>query len=93
VLTVFLARLWFGEVTVGRQWAGLAVGLVGVYLVLAHKVSLKGMDWIDTLAITLALAAISIGTLYQKRYCAHVDLRIGAVVQFGACFVLYSWPA
>ena len=30
----------------------------------------------------MALLAISIGTLYQKRHCADVDLRTGAVVQF-----------
>ena len=30
-------------------------------------------------AILLALAGISVGTLYQKRYCSHVDLRCGAV--------------
>jgi drug/metabolite transporter (DMT)-like permease len=32
---------------------------------------------------------ISVGTLYQKRHCAHVDLRSGAVIQFVACALLY----
>ena len=32
---------------------------------------------------------ISVGTLYQKRYCAHVDLRSGAVIQFAACALVY----
>ena len=37
-----------------------------------------------------ALVGISVGTLYQKKYCAHVDLRSGAVVQFTACVLLYA---
>ena len=37
----------------------------------------------------IALAGISVGTLYQKRHCAHVDLRTGAVVQFTACTLLF----
>jgi drug/metabolite transporter (DMT)-like permease len=35
----------------------------------------------------LALLGITAGTLYQKRYCAGVDLRAGTVIQFGASFV------
>ena len=41
-------------------------------------------------ALVVALVGISVGTLYQKKYCAHVDLRSGAVVQFAACTLLYA---
>jgi drug/metabolite transporter (DMT)-like permease len=37
-----------------------------------------------------ALAGISVGTLYQKKYCGHVDLRSSAVIQFTACAALYA---
>jgi drug/metabolite transporter (DMT)-like permease len=38
-----------------------------------------------TLALSvLALLSITIGTLYQKRYCGGVDLRTGSVIQFCA---------
>jgi drug/metabolite transporter (DMT)-like permease len=37
----------------------------------------------------MALVGISIGTLWQKRFCAHVDLRSGAVIQFAACAAVY----
>ena len=30
------------------------------------------------------------GTLWQKRHCAHLDLRTGAVIQFAACALLYA---
>lgn len=32
-------------------------------------------------AVTLALAGITLGTLYQKKYCAAADLRTGGVIQ------------
>jgi len=38
-----------------------------------------------TLALSvLALLSITVGTLYQKRYCGAVDLRVGSVIQFSA---------
>ena len=45
------------------------------------------------MSILVALAAISVGTLYQKRYCGSVDLRAGAALQFGACAVVYALAA
>ena len=93
ILTVFLARWWFGERTVARQWWGLMLGLVGVYFVVEHKIRLTGLDWISSLSVLVALVAISVGTLYQKRYCGGVDNRAGAVVQFGACGVIYALAA
>jgi drug/metabolite transporter (DMT)-like permease len=89
IVTVFLARAWLGERISARQWAGLGLGLVGVYLVVRHKIAFDG-DAMTLAPILAALAGISIGTLYQKRFVAHVDLRSGAVVQFAACVLLYA---
>ena len=93
ILTVFLARWWFGERTVARQWWGLALGLVGVYFVVEHKMRLTGLDLISSLAVVVSLVAISVGTLYHKRYCRDVDGRVSAIVQFGACTALYACVA
>ena len=41
-------------------------------------------------AAAIALAGISIGTLYQKRHGGGVDLRSGAVIQFAVCAVAYA---
>lgn len=90
VLTVFLARWWFGERTGARQWWGLLLGLVGVYFVVEHKVRLTGLDWVSLWSVLVALIAISVGTLYQKRFCGGVDLRTGSAVQFGACALAYG---
>jgi drug/metabolite transporter (DMT)-like permease len=88
LLTVLLARGWLGERVVPRQWLGLALGLAGVWLVVRHKLVLTD-DAAGLTAIALALVGISVGTLYQKRYCSHVDLRCGAVIQFAACALAY----
>ena len=89
IVTVILARGWLGERVVPRQWLGLALGLAGVWLVVRHKVAFTD-DGKALAAILLALAGISVGTLYQKRYCSHVDLRCGAVIQFTACALVYA---
>ena len=89
ILTVFLARAWLGERISALQWCGLVLGLAGVYLVVRHKIALSG-EWTALVAVLVALIGISVGTLYQKKYCAHVDLRSGAVIQFAACALLYA---
>jgi len=89
ILTVFLARAWLGERISVLQWSGLLLGLAGVYLVVRHKVAFGG-DATALVAVVVALAGISVGTLYQKRYCGRVDLRSGAVIQFAACTLLYA---
>ena len=83
------ARAWLRERVLPRQWTGLVLGLAGVWLVIRHKVSFTG-DAAGLVPVALALVGISVGTLYQKRHCAHVDLRAGAVVQFTACAILLA---
>ena len=88
ILTVILARGWLGERVVPRQWLGLVLGFAGVWFVVRHKIDLAG-DLHGLVPAAVALVGISVGTLYQKRFCAHVDLRSGAVIQFAACVLLY----
>ena len=82
LLTALGAGWLLGERVVGRQWLGLALGFVGVALVVSGKFG-------DTVALgpmlvpaLCALLGITVGTLYQKRYCARFDLRTGSVIQF-----------
>ena len=51
----------------GRQWIGLALGLAGVALVVRHKLGFSG-DLAGLVPALVALAGISVGTLYQKRH-------------------------
>jgi drug/metabolite transporter (DMT)-like permease len=88
LVTVVLARAWLRERIVPRQWLGLGLGLLGVWLVVRHKIRLDA-DVGALVATACALAGISVGTLWQKRHASHVDLRSGAAIQFAACTVLY----
>ena len=88
IVTVFLARLWLREPVIVRQWLGLLLGLVGVWLVVRQNIRFD-TDITALMAIAAALAGISVGTLWQKRHASHVDLRAGAVIQFSACTLVY----
>ena len=84
LLTAALAGMLLGERVTTRQWAGLGLGLLGVALVLARKLGQGHGDALGGLACVAALFGITLGTLYQKRFCAGMDLRTGNVVQFTA---------
>jgi drug/metabolite transporter (DMT)-like permease len=94
VLTALGAGLFLRERVRATQWAGLALGLAGVVLVVAHKVA-GGPSAAALLApAVIALVGITAGTLYQKRFCASFDLRTGSVIQFLPCLVattLVAW--
>ncbi len=82
LLTAFGAGWLLGEQVSGRQWGGLALGFVGVGLVVSGKFG-EGMALGPMLIPALvALLGITAGTLYQKRFCAQFDLRTGSVIQF-----------
>jgi drug/metabolite transporter (DMT)-like permease len=87
ILTAFAAPL-VGERVRGRQWVGLMFGLCGVALVVANKISVAGLSWQSIALTVFALMSITVGTLYQKRYCPSFDLRTGTVIQFAASIVV-----
>jgi len=89
LLTAALAGPFLGERVTARQWLGLALGLGGVALVVANKFgSGTGTPLGYGLAV-LALLGITIGTVYQKRYCAAIDLRSGNAIQFAVCLPIF----
>jgi drug/metabolite transporter (DMT)-like permease len=95
LLTAALAMIWLKERLRPRQWLGLLLGFAGVTLVLAGRVGGlgPGHEWSAMVPVLTALVAITLGTLYQKRYCAGMDLRTGGVIQYAACKVLFALAA
>ncbi|MGO4328394.1 DMT family transporter [Cupriavidus sp. 2TAF22] len=83
VLTA-VAAARMGETIRRRQWLGLLLGLAGVGLVVANKLTATGLSVPSLLLAVGALFSITFGTLYQKRYCPVFDLRMGSVIQFAA---------
>lgn len=82
LITALIAVRWMGERLARRQWAGVAIGLAGVALIVWHKVDVREASAGSLVAVTVALAGVTAGTLYQRIYCPLVDLRSATFVQF-----------
>lgn len=82
LLTAALAGRFLGERVSARQWAGLGLGLAGIALVVGSKLTTGTIGAFGIGCALAALFSITLGTLYQKRHCAHMDLRSGGVIQY-----------
>jgi drug/metabolite transporter (DMT)-like permease len=81
IFTAVGAVAFLGERVNRRQMGGLALGLVGVALVVAHRFQFDANSIHGYLAVVLALVGITAGTLYQKKFCSGMDLRTGGCIQ------------
>lgn len=84
LLTALIGRIWLNQPLTRQQLLGLLCGLVGITLVLSGGAALD-FTTISPLALTAAMVAlvgISVGTLYQKRFGAGVDLLTGSFFQY-----------
>jgi drug/metabolite transporter (DMT)-like permease len=82
IITALIAARWMGERLAARQWAGVAIGLAGVALIVWHKVDVREATVASLVAVTVALAGVTAGTLYQRVFCPLVDLRSSTFIQF-----------
>lgn len=90
LVTATVAAPLLGERLARPQLIGVALGLIGVALVVWHKIDLNALTGGALFAVTIALAAITAGTLYQRIHCPAVDLRAASVVQFVASFAVLA---
>ncbi len=93
LLTALMAGPLLGETVTRRQWISLVIGLGGVALVVANKLAVGHADWHGYFWSTFALIAFVSGTLYQKKFCASMDLRTGNFIQVAAATVVILVPA
>ncbi|MCP4618567.1 MAG: DMT family transporter [Bradyrhizobium sp.] len=89
LLTSTIANRWLGERVTPLQWGGLGLGLAGVALIL-HDRPISGQAGWGWFASIVSLVSITLGTLYQRRYCSHIDWRGGNLVQYAAVTVLFT---
>ena len=89
ILTSTLANRWLGERVTPLQWTGLLLGLAGVVLIL-HDRPMSGEAGWGWLASGVSLVSITLGTLYQRRYCNAIDWRSGNLVQYVAVTVFFG---
>jgi drug/metabolite transporter (DMT)-like permease len=86
-----LTALWLsgmgGKVT-PRQWGGLALGFVGLLLVVSSKLGHGEATLVNLSFAAMALLSITAGTLYQKRFIAPCDVRSANALQLGAALLV-----
>jgi drug/metabolite transporter (DMT)-like permease len=92
ILTSTLANRWLGERVTPLQWMGLLLGLAGVVLIL-HNRPMSGEAGWGWLASGVSLVSITLGTLYQRRYCNKIDWRAGNFVQYVAVMIFFAAAA
>lgn len=75
-----------------RQWLGLLLGFIGLLMVVWRKLTLPSpLDHVTTANMLFALGAllaITVGTLYQKRFVQPCDVRSANTVQLMAAAVV-----
>jgi drug/metabolite transporter (DMT)-like permease len=82
LLTAVYAHHMTGERLNLVQWSGVLLGLAGVALVVWHKVNVSAVTLGSLVAVAVSLAAITVGTLYQRHFCRNADLRSSSFIQF-----------
>ena len=94
LIVAALAGIVLSEKVSFRQWIGLLAGLGGVFLVVSNKLSLSEGSVFGFGLCFFALFCMSIGTLYQKKYCSDMSLKSGNFIQFVVAslyFILLSF--
>jgi drug/metabolite transporter (DMT)-like permease len=86
ILTALLAPWLLGETITRRQWLGIAIGFIGMAMVLQPALFQVPIEQLRGLLVPLAvnlvgIVAVTLGTFYQKRFVATGDLRAVTVVQ------------
>lgn len=90
-LQPIITAIWLssqGSAVSRRQWVGLLLGFVGLGFVLSDKLGTVEVTLVPMLWVLLALASITIGTLYQKAWVSTCDFRTANCVQLIGALVV-----
>jgi drug/metabolite transporter (DMT)-like permease len=84
ILTAALVGPLLGERVTPRQWAGFVLGFGGVACVMSERIGVAEATALGFIASACTPILITAASLYQKRFCADMDLRSGMVIQHAA---------
>ncbi|KQZ80847.1 peptide ABC transporter ATP-binding protein [Mesorhizobium sp. Root157] len=84
LITAVMAGKILGEKILPRHWLGLAIGFVGVVVVLWPKLGAigSGITFETLLASLVSVVGMSAGTVWQKRFGSGGDLLTGTFWQY-----------
>jgi drug/metabolite transporter (DMT)-like permease len=88
VATALIARQVLGERLAAVQWAGMALGLGGVAMVVMRKLGAGAGDPLGILLCVAALLGIAVGSILQKSRAGGTPMRAGNAVQFAVAALL-----
>ncbi len=81
ILVSFLAIKFLGEEVNPKIWLGLLIGFFGVVFVVVMNIDMSSTKIFGVVFSIIALLGLSFGNLYQKKYCAHMNLFAGGAIQ------------
>jgi len=93
ILTATIADRFLGERVTPLQWFGLLIGLIGVALVLRDRHVADGASIAGWIGAFASLLGITLGLLYQKRYCSAIDWRAGNLAQYVTSAIVFGLGA
>lgn len=89
LLTALLALMFLGEKVRSIQWLGIIFGMIGVGLVVMPRLG-GDIPMIGLLSCLVAVLAMSVGTIIQKRYVGGIDLVASNFLQALAASLFYG---
>jgi drug/metabolite transporter (DMT)-like permease len=96
LMTAVIASAMVREEILLRHWAGLAVGILGVALVVSPRLETGltgGITPLTTAVNLLGALSISFGTVYQKRFATALNLASGGAWQYVGATAAVLLPA
>jgi drug/metabolite transporter (DMT)-like permease len=91
LLTAVLGMLLLHEQLRVRQWSGLALGLIGVGLVVGEAALQSAARFEGLVLAFVGVLGLVAGTLYFRRFCRDIPLLPGATAQFLSAAALGAW--
>lgn len=88
IIVTFLAVKFLGEELNSKIIWGLILGIIGVSFVVSAKSSFSTNDLLGVIFSIIALLGLSFGNIYQKKFCANMNLFSGGSIQTLASTIL-----
>ena len=93
LMTAALSGWLIGEAITRRQWFGVAIGFIGVMMVLEPKLAGGIGEDAKALAVpivlnVLGMLSVTLGSFYQKRYLGVGDLRTITAMQYVGALIV-----
>lgn len=89
LFTAILAIFIFKEIINRTQWLALVLGMIGLVLVVLASLDLSNVSINALFLAFIALVGITLGTLYQKKFCQNQPLLPSVCWQYIASLIIF----